>query len=392
MIGKRILICCNRTLGIGGIEKALTTFLKAFDTKNNVVTLVLSDSEGALFPQLPTDNLNIVYTNSINSAELLRDDIKHFRLAEIAKGIYNRIMLRLNKNWYARIMYSYRVIQRKLCFPEPFDCAISFTTDYSDLSMVLAAKTEKRIAFVHADASQNPYIAKLNDKLLQQFNKIFCVSESSKELFLNVHPHCSNAMDIFHNIVDIPKIHRLGEESVDDMILDGTPTICTVGRLSPEKGQSLIPPAAALLKENGYRFRWYLVGDGSLRHELEQRIVDLGLDSDVILLGAKTNPYPYMKHCDVYVQTSFTEAYCITVREALAFRGCVVSTDFTSIEEQLQNGKNGLIVQKKSEALFEGIRTLLDHPELREKFAENLSHEACDSLGDLQKLYQYIED
>ena len=277
MTGKRILLCCNRTLGIGGIEKALTTFVKAFDTENNDVTLVLSNSNGELFSQLPTQNIHVFFTGNIDSAELLKDDIRHFRIVEIVKGIYNRIMLRINRNWYARIMYTYRIIQRKLKFQGTFDCAISFTTDYSDLSMVLNANTDKRVAFVHADATQNPYIATLNDGLLKKLDKIYCVSESSKELFLKVHPDCVNAMDIFHNIVDADVVRRQGELPAEGMLLDGTPTLCTVGRLSPEKGQMLIPGAALLLKEAGFCFRWYLVGDGSLRPQLEQEIERLKL-------------------------------------------------------------------------------------------------------------------
>ena len=262
MTDKRILLCCNRTLGLGGIEKALTTFVKAFDTENNDVTLVLSDENGELFPQLPTENIHIFYTNSIDSVALLKDDLRHFRIFEILKGIYNRIILRLNQNWYARIMYTYRIIQRKLTFQGPFDCAISFTTDYSDLSMALAANTNKRIAFVHADATRSKYIAMLNDSLLQRFDKIYCVSESSKELFLKAHPGCVNAMDIFHNIVDADEIRRQGELPAEGMILDGTPTLCTVGRLSPEKGQMLIPETAFLLQKEGPGFVgiWWATG------------------------------------------------------------------------------------------------------------------------------------
>lgn len=388
MKGKRILLCCNRTLGIGGIEKALTTFVKVFDTENNDVTLVLNNSNGELFPQLPTKNIHIFYTGSIDSAALLKDDIRHFRIVEIVKGIYNRIMLRLNRNWYARIMYTYRIIQRKLQFQGPFDCAISFTTDYSDLSMVLAANTDKHVAFVHADATQNPYIATLNDGLLRQFDKIYCVSESSKELFLKVHPGCVNAMDIFHNIVDADVVRHQGQQLADGMILDGTPTLCTVGRLSPEKGQMLIPEVALLLQKNGYRFRWYLVGDGSLRPQLEQMINKLGLNEHVILLGAKVNPYPYMKNCDVYVQTSYTEASCTTLREARLFGKKIVTTDFSSVQEQINDGRNGLIAKKTPESLAEKIGEVLSNPECCRTEA-NVKNEERES--EMDRLYRYIE-
>ena len=384
---KRILICCNRTLGIGGIEKSLTTFMKEFDTVNNDITLVLHDSNGELYRQLPTENIHMFFTDTVDSAKLLKDDIRYFRVVEIVKGIYNRVMLRLTKNWYARIMYTYRTIQRKLRFPGIFDCAISFTTDYSDLSMVVTANTNKRIAFVHADATQNPYIATLNDKLLQKIDRIYCVSESSKELFLKVHPNCTKAMDIFHNIINADEIRRQGEMLAEGMVLDGVPILCTVGRLSQEKGQMLIPETALLLRKAGYRFRWYLVGDGILRSQLESAIDELGLKDCVILLGAKVNPYPYMKNCDVYVQTSFTEAYCITLREARVFNRFVVTTDFTSVQEQIEDGHNGLIARKKPESLAEKIGEVLNNPKHYSVATVNTEQ----NESEMEKLYRYIE-
>lgn len=387
MKNKRILICCNRTLGIGGIEKALTTFIKSFDTINNDVTLVLSDSKGELYQQLLTKDIHIFFTSSIDSAALLQDDVRHLRITEIAKGIYNRVMLRLNKNWYAQIMYSYRVIQRKLRFSESFDCAISFTTDFSDLSMVVAAKTGHRIAFVHADATQNPYIASLNDKLLQQIDKIYCVSESSKELFLKAHPRCVKTVDVFYNIVDAEEVLRQGELPAEGMILDETPTLCTVGRLAPEKGQDLIPETALLLRKAGYKFRWYLVGDGSLRPQLEAAIIELGLEDCVILMGAKVNPYPYMKNCNVYVQTSLTEAYCITLKEARVFNKFVVTTDFTSVQEQIEDGQNGLIAKKTPASLAKKIGRVLNN--LEQYRVDTASTEPKER--EMEKIYRYIE-
>lgn len=388
MQGKRILICCNRTLGIGGIEKALTTFMQTFDTAGNDVTLVLHDCRGALFPQLPKDNLNVFYSDSICAAKLLISDIKQLHIREVAKGLYHRAMLRLNRNWYAQIMHTYRILQPELRFPGHFDCAISFTTDYSDLSMVLDTDADKRVAFVHADASTNPYIAKLNDKLLQRMDKIYCVSQCAGRQFLSFHPNCAGAVELFHNIVDSAEIRRLGDAPADGMLLDGTPILCTVGRLSPEKGQQLIPRAAARLRKAGCAFRWYLVGEGSTRRRLEREIKALDLRDHVILLGAKTNPYPYMKHCDVYIQPSYTEASCTTLREAGLFPCVRVATDFENAFEEIADGVSGMIAHKNPRDLAEKIRSALSA-------ALPTAPAADDALPsgreEMQKLYDYIE-
>lgn len=393
MKGKRILICCNRTLNLGGIEKALTTFLHAFNTNENEVLLVLHNSDGVLHAELPLDKIKVFYTNTISSSALLKEDIRKLRLGEVVKGIWNRILLRKETDWYAQIMHAYRILERKLVFPGHFDCAISFTSDYSDLAMVVAADADKRVSFVHGDATQGPRAARLNDHLLRKIDKIYSVSERAKELFLQMHPACAPSADVMHNVLLCDEIRAKAEQSAEGMLLDGKLTLCTVGRLSEEKGQQMVPAAARILRDAGYDFRWYLIGDGGIRTQLEAEIEKEGLADCVILLGARANPYPYMKNCDVYVQTSFSEAYCTTTVEAKILCKTIVTTDAPGMREQFVSGENGLIVDAMTpEAIAEGVRTLLDNPELMEKFRTALQSESHDNTSELQKLYDLIEE
>lgn len=392
MQGKRILICCNRSLNIGGIEKALTTFIKAFDTKSNDVTLVLLDDKGVLTPQLDTENIHIFYTRSIYGQNPIKEDIKAFNLPEIVRGLWNRFRLHTNKGWYEDIMYTHKIYRRKLQFEGHFDAAISFTTDYSDLAMVLDADTDKRIAFVHADASQNPKIARYNDPLLRKINKIYCVSESSRELFLKVHPKCKDQMDIFHNIILPDEIIKQSKEPDTSMIHDGSTILCTVGRLSPEKGQDMIPEIAKMLKDAGYRFCWYLIGDGALSSVIEEKSREYDVEDCVKLLGRKENPYPYMAGCDIYVQTSLTEALCTTTLEAKILLKPVLTTNVPGMQEQFVNGMNGYIVKEMTaEALYDGIKMLLDHPTKIKKVIDALEKESIPPKNELAKVYSFIE-
>ncbi len=69
--------------------------------------------------------------------------------------------------------------------------------------------------------------------------------------------------------------------------------------------------------------------------------------ADFIFLGIKENPYVYMKQCDIYVQPSRFEGYCTTTNEARILGCPIVMTDVSGAEEQLENGKTGLIVEKE---------------------------------------------
>ena len=195
---------------------------------------------------------------------------------------------------------------------------------------------------------------------------------------------------MLYNLLSTKEITLQSEDHVN-WIPQNT-AILTVGRLVSIKGQAMIPRTTRLLLDAGYEVYWYLVGDGPLRETVEAEIQKYDVAEHVILLGTQTNPYPYIKNCDIYVQPSFSEGYCTTTMEAKILHKPIVTTDAPGMREQFVSGVNGLIVDAMTpEALSGGIRTLLDHPELREKFVENLSHEVCDNSGELQKLYDFIE-
>lgn len=389
MKGKRILLCCNRAMNIGGIEKALTTLLAEFNTTENEVVLVINSASGAFYEELPTENIQMFCTNTINPTQYLKDDIKHLRLGKVISGLWHRLMLRLDRGWYAQLMHTYHINKRGMIFPGHFDCAIAYSTDYADMAMVVNADADKRVAFVHGDATYYPRPAKLNDKLVCGMDMIYSVSYEARDKFLQMHPGYKGQTDIIHNVVIKEDILNKAQAEPADMCIDGVLTLCTVARMVPEKGQYMIPGIAARLCRDGLRLRWYLVGDGSDRERVEKEIRTYGMEDCVILLGRRSNPYPYMKNCDLYVQTSFHEAYCLAVAEARVLHRPIVTTNATGVSEQF-NGGDGLVVSQTADALYEGIRKLLEDEELRRSYSQKLAQTPMFEEDDLPKLYQYI--
>lgn len=248
----------------------------------------------------------------------------------------------------------------------------------------------KRILWVHGDLGRQGKAHSFCKKLYNRFDCAIAVSKAACDLFVKQYDYPIDHTMVFRNLVDT------------DMIVDSSkipPTfslkhfcIVTVGRLSSEKGQQMIPETARMLIDAGYDIHWYLVGDGPLREEVEREIEKHGVSDRVILLGAQSNPYPYIKNCDIYVQPSFSEGWGLTVQEARILQKPIVTTPVPAFSEQIVNGENGLIVDAMTpEALFVGIKTLLDHPEMREKFVNDLKKEDHDNAKELQKLYDFIE-
>lgn len=69
-----------------------------------------------------------------------------------------------------------------------------------------------------------------------------------------------------------------------------------------------------ILKDHGVKAKWYVLGEGELRDRLQIKINHLGLKDDFILLGAKTNPYPYYAQCDLYVHATLFEGKVLLFR------------------------------------------------------------------------------
>lgn len=194
--------------------------------------------------------------------------------------------------------------------------------------------------------------------------------------FKRQYPLLSEKTDIFYNIVNQEKIYKLADEFIAFENGFNEVKLLTVGRLTPEKGQDCIPSIINELKKEGISVKWYLIGDGNSREDIEVEIKKYNVEDSVILLGTKLNPYPYFKECDIYVQTSRHEGYCITLAEARAFYKPIITTNFLAAREQIIHNYNGLIVNRKVKQLVEAIKNLIINDELRSKFYNNLKNDS----------------
>ena len=129
------------------------------------------------------------------------------------------------------------------------------------------------------------------------------------------------------------------------------------------------------MKDKGLNFKWIFIGEGGERSRIEKLIAEYHLENRVILLGMRTNPYPYMSRCDVYVQTSSFEGFGLTIAEAKILGKPVVSTNFDVVHDQLKHEENGLIAEMTPESVAENIVRLLDDKELRNHIIDSVSKE-----------------
>ena len=129
----------------------------------------------------------------------------------------------------------------------------------------------------------------------------------------------------------------------------------------------------------------------SNRAEIESQIPGKGLQDRFILLGSRSNPYPYFAACDIYVQPSLYEGFGITLSEAKMFAKPIVTTVFGTAHEQIKDRENGLIVGMTPEAIAEGVIRMVRDEELSEKCIGALQEEKLGNPGEINKLYKFLE-
>ena len=122
------------------------------------------------------------------------------------------------------------------------------------------------------------------------------------------------------------------------------PVIGNVAALVPHKGQKYLLDAAALVVREVPAARFVILGEGELRHELEQRIRHLRLEQHVVLAGFRTDVLARLKAFDVFVMSSVTEGLGTSLLDAMGAARPIVATRTGGIPEVVEDGVTGLLV------------------------------------------------
>mgnify|MGYP001781402089 FL=1 len=181
------------------------------------------------------------------------------------------------------------------------------------------------------------------------------------------------------------------EEKVFNNVDNSITKIVTVGRLVALKGYDLAIETAKLLDKKGIQFKWYVIGEGPERDNIEKMIKKNELEDKFILLGQKSNPYPYMKCCDIYVQTSRFEGFGLTIAEAKILNKLIITTNFDTVHNQIVDLKNGVIVDMEEQAISKAIIDLIKNKYLKSYILNHLKSENKGNKEEINKFYELIE-
>lgn len=376
-------------LKMGGTNKIALNFIKELSEYCDV-TLVLSEKTGELLYELPSD-VHLIIDQMVSFQDLFFEDIKKLRLMNVWKNCIYYAKIRMGKDSIDN--YRYIVDRSDPICDTVFDCAISYHGQSPErlLNLLYRIKSKKKVVWIHGEMSFPEDKCRSLRKYYQQIDHFFFVSNPTLASFAKAIPFDSAKATVYYNPIDKKDILEKANCICEPAFSREYTNLLTVGRISAEKGQDMIPAIAKNLVGLGYKVRWYLVGDGDMRPELERLIHEQGVSEHVLLLGTKTNPYCYMKACDIYVQPSYTEGYSTTICEAGMLGKAIIGTKPSGgIRDQISSGEDGLIVDATVDGLLSGILSLLQNEELKRQFETRIQEKNFEGKGEIEKFLRYL--
>lgn len=393
---KKILIVSPHMI-LGGLEKSLLSLLNVLPSDKFEITVMLVKKRGALLSQIPkeVEVLEIPISNDV-SDELLAGGAKAIVLHSLKKLNFARAINISIKKFFK--LDPVPELKIKYCdipdFEGKFDVAIAYQMHMPFIVKYVSKniKAKKKILWIHSDMSKSGFDPHILEDELKAYDEFITVSKELKKEFVEHFPIYLNKTDVVYNITPSKTILEMAEENVSFDDNHNGIKILTIGRLAKEKGIDIAIEAFKRIEKNYSNCKWYIIGEGCKRVSIEKKIKDNNLEDKFILLGAKANPYPYLKECDIYVQPSRSEGYCITLSEAKILNRPIVTTNFAGAYEQIETNRNGLITEVNAVKLSEAIIKLIENPKLRDEFSVELKNNKKSNVNsDIDRIIEKLD-
>lgn len=392
---KKQLLIISGGMEIGGIERSLLGLLGELDYERYDVDLLLFSVSGELLPLvdsrcnlLPEIKQCAVMTKPISAAirECPLIGIKRAlcRIASVKKyGADDGATFALLSSYWRSCVRNMPAQKKK------YDAVISFMWphDYAARNV----KADKKIAWIHTDYTAAKMDFEKDEKTWNCFDKIAAVSDECGEAFKKVYPSLAEKLITVENILSSEFIKVQSEKESTDDIDTSTKSVLSVGRFAYQKAFDLAAESCRIMKEKGCDFKWYLIGYGPDEELIRSKIKENRVEDTMIILGKKTNPYPYMAACDIYAQPSRYEGKAVTVREAQILCKPVLITDYETAPSQVENGIDGIICPMGTSNVADALISLIDNEKLCSALSKNCRDRDYTNKESVNVLYNFLE-
>ena len=350
------ILVCMLGIGGGGAERVLVDFFQSWEHS------ALSGG-GGLDPKRDIDLFLI---------ERKRQDVylawceEHLHKVFSFPHIFGKVRF-LNKFWKRRVLKNPKLLNRFV--PQHYDANIGFLEGISTI-YISQKNGGKKIGYIHIslweirdgvrdEAELAAYLA---------LDSLICVSHYVRESLLRLYPELAHKhIVVIHNPINTESIRAKAQvRQVEKKRF----SFCQVGRLTHQKGLETLLDANAILQKEGLEYDIWLIGEGErYKRELLERIQSQGV-GNVKFLGFQTNPYPYMKACDVCMLTSYYEGYGLVLAESCVLGKAIIASDIPTSKEILIDSELGecaeFFASKDAQSLADAMRRLYEDSARRE--------------------------
>lgn len=362
---KKILFLIH-TLGIGGAEKVLVNLVNNMDKTKYDVTVMTIINTGAFITELNNEvKYKYMFNIPFSKRKKIKSDSKKesgsllnktSRIKEILKRIYQFVWRHIS----CKIIY-------KIFIKEKYDYEIAFLEGIP--AKIIAESNNKdsiKISWIHVDLineikSEKFFKNRENEiEVYNKFDKIVAVSQYVKNQFIKKYKIIEEKVYVRYNPIDEKYIEKCSNQKINDIKKEKF-TLCTIGRLAPQKGYDRLLSVVDKLNKDNIEFELWIIGVGPEEDKLKDYINQKNINN-VKLLGYKINPYVYIKKADLFVCSSRAEGFSTVVSEAVILEKPIVTTDCSGMREILgQNSEYGLICDNNEEALYKALKDILSN-------------------------------
>lgn len=338
-------------LGYGGIEKYISTLCKMLE--NDFVIEIISTYKVLEKPAFDfSDKIKITYLiDDRPYKEEMKQAINNKRLFIFFKYFLKNLKILNLKN--KRNINSIKKIDS--------DIIITTRTFHNRLVSKYAKKNILKIATEHNyHNNDSKYINHLIESL-NDFNYFIVVSKELQEFYTDKigTTKCIYIPNVIENIFNNPKYNV-------------NHNLISIGRLESEKGFSDLIDTINIIKKDIPNIKLDLIGDGSLKKDLQKQITEFSLNNNIIMHGYLNQEEikKVITNSSLYVMTSHTESFGLVLIEAMSYGLPCVAFDSSSGARQVINDKNLLVENRNKQKLAKLIIKILNNPKLCKQIGE----------------------
>lgn len=373
LIKKKILFGIT-SLGLGGAERVLVDISNKLCEKYDITIFSIYD-KGELKKEL---NKNIKFKSLY--------DCRYDELSKIQKmWIPIKILL------FSKFIYNKKIKQ-------DYDVEISFLE--GPITRLFAAKNNKtkKIAWIHNDIKRvfgsgikSKLKRNIDKKIYTKYNDLVFVSNDNMEKFQEIYNDINTEnMHVIYNYIDSELVIKKSKDYINfgnHFGQSDEKIFITVCRLVKQKALDRLIKIHSKLIKNGYKHKFYIIGDGPEKENLKSSIEQENVKETFVLLGKKENPYPYIKQADYFCLLSYFEGYGMVLEEAKILNKKIIITD-TAARESLEGYKKGIILDNNDEGIYNGLLKII---KLDENNDEDIDDEyKYDNNHKIQKIIDLV--